>query len=83
MSATKPIDFGLSEEELTSPFTQLEGNSLQTLNITIWHGHCAPIWDPFHHKLIYQLEMIQHRAACFLLNQPWIMSCYDNITEML
>ena len=33
-------------------------------------GYCAPIWDPFHHNLIYQMEMVQHRAAHLALNQP-------------
>ena len=46
-------------------------------------GYCAAIWDPFHHNLIYQLEMIQHRAERFALNQPLIRGHHDNITEML
>ena len=45
--------------------------------------YCAAIWDPFHHNLINQLEMIQHRAACFVLNQPWIRGHHDSITKML
>ena len=46
-------------------------------------GYCAPIWDPFHHNLIYKLEMIQHRAAHFVLNRPWTRGHHDSITEML
>ena len=46
-------------------------------------GYCAPIWDPFHHNLINQLEMIQHRAARFVLNRPWTRGHHDSITEML
>ena len=46
-------------------------------------GYCAPIWDHFHHNLIYQLEMIQHRAAHFVLNRPWTRGHHDSITEML
>ena len=46
-------------------------------------GYCAPIWDPFHHNLIYKLEMIQHRAARFVLNRPWTRGHHDSITEML
>ena len=46
-------------------------------------GYFAAIWDPFHHNLIYQLEMIQHRTTCFVLNQPWIRGHHDSITEML
>ena len=46
-------------------------------------GYCAAIWNPFHHNLIYKLEMIQHRAARFVLNLPWIRGHHDSITEML
>ena len=32
-----------------------------------------------------KLEMIQHRAACFVLNKPWYKSnqIHDSVTEML
>ena len=46
-------------------------------------GYCAPIWDPFHHNLIYQMEMVQHRAAHLVLNQPWTRGRHDSITEIL
>ena len=29
------------------------------------------IWDPYHQKDIHKLEMVQHRAARFILNRPW------------
>ena len=45
--------------------------------------YCASIWDPVHHNLVHKLEMIQHRAAYFVLNQPWIRNQHDSITEML
>ena len=34
-------------------------------------------------SLIHKLEMIQHRAACFVLNRPWRRNHRDSITEML
>ena len=45
--------------------------------------YCSPIWDPYQNKLIQKLEMIQHRAARFVLNQPWNKYHRDSITEML
>ena len=37
-------------------------------------GYCAAVWDPFHHNLINQLEMIQHRAAPFVHGLEAIMT---------
>ena len=34
-------------------------------------GYCSAIWDPYHHTDKYNLEMIQHYAARFVLNKPW------------
>ena len=45
--------------------------------------YCSPIWDPYQHKLIYKLEMIQHRAARFVLNQQWSEHHRHSISEML
>jgi len=47
--------------------------------------YCSAIWDPYHHTSIYKLEMIQHRAAHFVLNKPWHRSNQqlDSITDML
>jgi len=47
--------------------------------------YCSAIWDPYHHKSIYKLEMIQHRAACFVLNKSWhrFNQQLDSITDML
>jgi len=33
--------------------------------------YCSAIWDPYHHASVHKLEMIQHRAAHFVLNKPW------------
>jgi len=49
--------------------------------------NCSAIWDdPYHSTSIYKLEMIQHRAARFVLNKPWMRSSsqqHDSITDML
>ena len=47
--------------------------------------YCSAIWDPYHQTSINKLEMIQHRAARFVLNKPWLRSNhhYDSITDML
>ena len=33
--------------------------------------YCSSIWDPYHQNAINQIEMIQHRAARFVINKPW------------
>ena len=45
--------------------------------------YCAPIWDPYHQKYIRQIEMVQHRAARFVLGKPWRRCERDSITNML
>ena len=30
--------------------------------------YCSSIWDPYQHKLIHKIEMIQYRAAWFVLS---------------
>ena len=50
---------------------------LPTLN------YCASIWDPHQQYLINKIEMIQHRAARFVLNRPWQKLQRDSITLML
>ena len=45
--------------------------------------YCSPIWDPHQNKSIYKLEMIQHRAAWFVMNQPWNRHHRDSISELL
>ena len=37
----------------------------------------------YHHNAINQLEMIQHRAAWFVTNNPWRRDHCDNITAIL
>ena len=45
--------------------------------------YCSTIWDPHQHNLIHKLEMVQHRAARFVLNRPWKRNNRDSITELL
>lgn len=46
--------------------------------------YCSAIWDPYHHTDIYELEMIQHYAARFVLNKPWHRQQQnESITDML
>ena len=45
--------------------------------------YCSPIWDPYQHTSIHKIEMIQHRAARFVLNQPWNRQHRDSISELL
>jgi len=41
--------------------------------------HALSGWDPYHQGDVNKLEMIQHRAVRFVLNQPWggIVSLYS------
>ena len=45
--------------------------------------YCCSIWDPYQQYAIDKLEMIQHRAARFVLNRPWKRHQRDSITDML
>ena len=45
--------------------------------------YAASIWDPYHHKNINKIEMIQHRAARFVLGCPWRRDNRDSINSML
>ena len=48
--------------------------------------YTSSIWDPYHHyhqNRISKLEMIQHRAACYVLNQPWRRNVRDSINSLL
>ena len=45
--------------------------------------YCCSTWDPYQQYLIDKLEMIQQRAARFVLNKPWNRHQHDNITDML
>ena len=46
-------------------------------------NYCSTIWDPYHHNATNQIEMIQHRAARFVLNRPWRRYHLDSMTCML
>jgi len=47
--------------------------------------YCSSIWDPLHQSDISKLEMIQYRAARFVLSKPWSKYHHyrDSITDML
>ena len=45
--------------------------------------YCCSIWDFYQKYLIDKFEMIQHRAAHFVLNKPWNRRQRDSITDML
>ena len=45
--------------------------------------YCSTIWDPHHQCSIHQIEMLQHRAARFVLGRPWRRDNCDSITLML
>ena len=46
-------------------------------------GNVSSIWDPYHQNQINKLEMIQHRAAHCVLNQPWRRNIRDSISSRL
>ena len=45
--------------------------------------YASSIWDPYHQHQINKLEMIQHRAACHVLNQLWRRIVRDSINSLL
>ena len=45
--------------------------------------YCSAIWDPYQQTSIHKLEILQHRAARFVLNKPWRRNHRDSITGML
>jgi len=43
--------------------------------------YASSIWDPYHQNQINRLEIIYHRAAHFIMNEPWrrnvvLLRCY-------
>ena len=46
--------------------------------------YCITIWDPYTKNDISKLEMLQHRAARFVMNKPWYRQQHNaSITKML
>ena len=45
--------------------------------------YCATIWDPYYHNAVHRIEMLQNRAARFVLNRPWRRHCYDSVSSMI
>ena len=45
--------------------------------------YCAPVWDPYHKKYIQQLEMVQRRAARFVLGRYHNTSSVSDMIQQL
>ena len=46
--------------------------------------YCSAIWDPYTKNDISKLEMLQHRAARFVMNKPWYRHQHNvSITKIL
>ena len=45
--------------------------------------YASSIWDPYHQNLIVKLEMIQHKAARYIFNQPWRRNVRDSVSLLL
>jgi len=45
--------------------------------------YASSVWDPYHQGDVNKLEMVQHRAARFVLNQPWRRNIRDSVTLLL
>ena len=45
--------------------------------------YAVAVWDPYHLKDTNKMEMVQHRAARFVLNRPWRRNVQYRISEML
>ena len=45
--------------------------------------YAAAVRDLYHLKDINKIQMAQHRAARFILKQPWRRNVRDSISEML
>ena len=45
--------------------------------------YCATIWDQYYHNAAHRIEMLQNRAACFVLNCPWRGHYHDSVSSMI
>ena len=45
--------------------------------------YCATIWDPHYHNAVHRIEMLQNRAARFVLNRPWRKHYHDRVSSMI
>ena len=72
----------LSETYCAQNYTGKIGLGLQMILLLL--DYCSPIWDPFqHNKSIYKIEMIQHWADQFVLDEPWNRHHWDSFSELL
>ena len=45
--------------------------------------YAVTVWDLYHLKVTNKMEMVQQRAARFVLNRPWWRNVGDSTSEML
>ena len=45
--------------------------------------YCATVWDPYYHNAVHRIEMLQNRAARFVLNHPWRRHYHDSVSSMI
>ena len=45
--------------------------------------YASSVWDPYHQGDVNKLEMVQHRATRFMLNQQWRKNIWDSVTLLL
>ena len=45
--------------------------------------YCSTIWDPYQKQQVNQIEMVQRRAARFVLDRPYRRDTRDSVTSML
>ena len=45
--------------------------------------YAVTIWDLYHQNDISKIEMIQHRAAPFVLSRPWRRNASDSVSSLL
>ena len=60
----------------------LRENSYKQLVLPVL-DYCATIWDPHYHNAVHRIEMLQNRAAHFVLNRPWRKHYHDSVSSMI
>ena len=46
--------------------------------------YCVTIWDPHYQNSIHRIEMLQNRAARFVVfNRPWRRHYHDSVSSMI
>ena len=73
---------GFLQRNLKNAPTHLKQLAYRQLVLPLM-DYCATIWDPYHQGDIKRLEMVQRRAARFVLNRPWNHTGNESVNEML